>query len=174
MSNLTLLSRSPVPVRIGGRDFLLPHRPAAEWMGAAQRPSGLVSQLATPQQRDAMIDLVMDRPGAAEDLIKEGRRILGDATGRKWYQAQKLINTSLDTEALGRLLLSGLDPWERSIGEWCAATYALCVKGLDAKKRGRLDFSLALPPPGAEDEWDDDGGADPEATMSAVQALMGQ
>lgn len=174
MSDLALISREGVRVRVGGRDFHLPYRPAAEWMSAARRSSGLVSQLARPEDRDVMIELVMDVPGAVEDLHREGRRILTEATGRKWYQTEKLINTSVNPEVLGRLLLAGLDPWQRSIGEWCAAVYALAVKGLDDKKRTRLDFSLALPPPGFEDEWDDDGGADPEATMSAVQELMGQ
>lgn len=174
MSDFPLISRAPVRVCVGGRDLLLPYRPAAEWMAATRRLPGLVSQLATPEQREVLITLVMDQPGAAADLPREGRRILGEATGRKWYQALRLINTAADPEALGRLLLAGLDPWERTIGEWCAATYALAVKGADEKQRGRLDFRLALPPRGFEDEWDDDGGLDPEATLSAVQALTGQ
>ena len=170
MSNIALLSRSPVRVTVGGRTLFLPYRPAAEWMAATRHLPGLVSQLAEPETRDILLDLVMDRDGAAADMEAEGHRILGEATGRKWYQAIRIINGSVAEEALGRLLLAGLDPWQRSIGEWCAAMYALAVKGKDQKERTKLDFSLALPPRGFEDEWDDDGGNDPEATMNAMAA----
>ena len=173
MSDYPLISRRPLRVTVGGRDLLLPYAPAAEWISATRRLSVLVSQLATPEDREALVDLVMDSPGGAEDLIQEGKRILRHTTGRPWYEAQKLINTSMSAETLGRLRLAGVDPWECSVGEWCACVYALYVKGADTKERTKLDFSLALPPPGAEDEWDD-GGSDPEATMSAVQAMMGQ
>lgn len=173
MSDLSLISRAPVRVCVGGRDFALPFRPAAEWMAASRRLSTLVSQLAAPEDRETLVDLVMDHPRAADDLISEGRRVLREMTGRPWYEAQKLINTSLAADALGRLVLAGVDPWQRTIGEWCAALYALYVKGADTKERTKLDFALAVPPPGAEDEWDD-GGSDPEATAAAVAAMMGQ
>lgn len=173
MNSLALISRSLVRVTIGGRDFLLPYRCAAEWIQATQRSTALVARLATPEQREELLDLVMDHPDGARDMTLEGKRILGEATGRPGYQAQKLIAASLGTETLGRLVLAGVDPWQRTIGEWCAALYALYVKGADTKERNKLDFSLALPPPGAEDEWDDGANSDPEATASAVQAMMG-
>jgi hypothetical protein len=173
MTDPLLFSRDPALVTLAGRDFLLPYRPAAGWIGPSQRMAALVPLMAEREDRDAMVDLLMDHPGARADIISEGRRILSQATGRRWYEAQKLINTSVQPEALGRLILAGVHPWERSIGEWCAALYALYVKGADQKTRSKLDFSLALPPPGAEDEWDDEG-ADPEATMAAVQAMMNQ
>lgn len=172
MSDFRLIARTPIRARVGGRDFTIPYRPAAEWLLASRHLSTLVSQLARPEDRDTLVDLVLD--GYGSELEREGRRILGEVTGRKWYQALRLINTTANPESLGRLLLAGLDPWERTIGEWCAATYAMVAKGRDTKERNRMDFSLSLPPPGYEDEWDDDGGNDPEATMNAVQALMGQ
>ena len=171
MADPLLCSRDPVLVTLAGRDFLLPYRPAAGWVEPSRRVVALVPLMAERDDRDAMVDLLMDQPGTRADMISEGRRILSQATGRRWYEAQKLINTSMQPEALGRLVLAGVDPWQRSIGEWCAALYALYVKGADKKERTKLDFSLALPPPGAEDEWDDDG-SDAEATMAAFQAFM--
>ena len=82
------------------------------------------------------------------------------------------MSTSAGPDVLGRLVLANVDPWARSLGEWCAATYALCVKGCDEKGRMRFDFSLSVPPPGYEDEWDD-GGDDPEAVQAAVAKMMG-
>lgn len=124
--------------------------------------------------RDRLADLIFDNPRAHADVRAESLRILGDATGRKWFEAGRLIKTSLGSEALGRLTLAGADPWSLSIGQWCAATYALCVKGLDEKARLRLDFSLAVPPVGFEDEWDDGGGDDPAAVMAAIQGITGR
>lgn len=168
-----LLSRAPVTVTVAGRHFHLPYRPAAVWLDAAGRLPVLVSRLAEPDDREALVDLVMDHPNGAEDVRLESRRVLALVSGWKWWEAAKLINTSLGSEVLGRLVLAGVDPWQRTLGEWCAATYALCAKGTDAQSRLKLDFSLSVPPPGAEDGWDD-GGDDAEATLSAVQAMMGQ
>lgn len=173
MTDRLLFSRDPALVTLAGRDFLLPYRPAAEWVQPARRLATLVPLLATPADRDEMVDLLMSDPRAAGDMLTEGRRIIREFTGRPWYSAQKLINTSVQPEALGRLVLAGVDPWQRTIGEWCAAVYALYVKGTDDKARTKLDFSLAVPPPGEDGEWDDEGN-DAEATMAAVQAMTGQ
>jgi|SRR5690349_18537125 len=164
-----LLSRSALEAEVAGRRVHLPYAPAAVWIQHHNPLSLIVFHLADPAGQDAIRDGVAEGYQAVRDMEQEGRRILGQVVGRKWYQAQKLISASAGTEVLGRLLLAGLDPWQRSIGEWCAATYALHVKGLDQKERAKLDFSLALPPRGAEDEWDDEG-SDPEATMNAMAA----
>ncbi len=165
--------RDPVTVTVAGRGFVLPWRPAAVWCAGASRPSVLASLLADQDQRDGMADLVLETPGAAKELARESLRILSEACGRKWWEGNRLINTSIAPEILGRLVLAGVDPWARSVGEWTAAVYAMCVKGLDEKARLRLDFRLSLPPAGYEDEWDDEGGDDPEAVANAVQAMMG-
>lgn len=168
MSNL--LARSPSRVRVAGETFHLPYRPAAEWVSALERPSVLAALLAEAEDRDRMADLVA-APGtwAVEDLRRESLRILAEATGRTWWEAGRLVSTSVDPETLGRLVLAGVDPWRRSIGEWCAATYALRLKGADEKYRLRFDFFLSVPPPGEEDEWDD--GLDPVAAAEAVAAM---
>lgn len=173
MADPRVLSRAPIRVRVGEEEFELPWRPAAEWIPATMRGSALVSILAEPRDRDRMVDALLSHTGARADMARESRRILTESCGRKWYEAQRLINTSLQPEALGRLVLAGVDPWNRTIGEWCAALYALYVKGADEKARTKLNFSLALPPPGAEDQWDDEG-VDASATLAAVRALMGQ
>lgn len=172
-SDRSLISRAPVAVKVAGYSFWLPYRPAAAWAEEFQLTSALVSRMATPEDREILVDLVMSHPDGARDLRAEGRRVLAEVSGWPWWSAQKLIATAIRGEALGRLVLAGVDPWQRTLGEWCAAVYALYVKGADEKNRMKLDFSLSVPPPDAEAEWDD-GGDDAEATMNAVQALMGQ
>lgn len=165
--------RDPVTVTVAGTALTIPWRPAAVWCAGASRPSVLASLLADQEQRNDLADLILEQRGASKELARESLRILSEACGRRWWEANRLINTSVAPEILGRLVLAGVDPWARSVGEWTAAVYAMCVKGLDDKARMRLDFKLSLPPAGYEDEWDDEDGDDPEAVANAVQAMMG-
>lgn len=165
-----LLSRAPVGVTVAGAHIALAWAPAAVWMRGLDSRRTIVTELATPEQREVLADLILEHEGAVADLRDESRRILAEATGRRWWEAAKLVNTARSGEALGRMVLAGVDPWSRSIGEWCAAVYALAAKGRDEKARLKLDFELALPPPGEEDAWDDDGD-DAAATMDVVNQI---
>ena len=167
------LLRDPLTVTVAGVRFLLPYRPAAVWTTAMACPEALASLLAEPADRDRMADLVLEHARGREDLKRESLRLLSEVTGRKWWEAARLLNTSVSPETLGRLVLSGVDAWSRSAGEWCAAVDALHVKGQDEKGRLRFDFSLSIPPPDYEDEWDDDG-VDPEAAMAAIAQMTGK
>lgn len=172
-SDFRILSRDPLTITVAGTRIEIPYRPAAVWARATRESSRLpvAAALADDTGRETLADLLLEEDGAVADLRAESRRILGDVGGRPWWEVSALLNTSVEGELLGRMLLAGLDPWQRSLGEWIAATYALCLKGQDEKGRIRFQFSLSIPPPGYEDEWDD-GGTD-EAAIEAAQKLMG-
>ena len=165
-------TREPLRITVAGTQLWVPYRPAGAWAAALNQIHILAALLATQEQREVLGDLVLSHPQAVDDLKRESRRILGDASGRKWWEAARLLGASSGTEVLGRLVLAGVDPWNRSLGEWCAATYALCVKGQDDKGRLKFDFSLSIPPAAFEDEWDDDGD-DPDAIMASLAGLTG-
>lgn len=150
-----LFSRRPLPVTVAGVTVMLPWRPAAEWVSHLDHLHVLAARLADPEGRDALARAVTNKTGAAKELKAESLRILGEVTGRKWWESGRLLASSADTEILGRLVLSGVDPWQRSAGEWAAAVYALCLKDQDQKGRDKFTFTLSLPPPGYEEEWDD-------------------
>jgi hypothetical protein len=156
-------------ITVAGARYEIPYRPAAEWVDAVQRISTLASALADPGDREEIADLVLEHPRARDDLREESLRILTQAAGRAWWEAGRLLNTSLQPEVLGRLVLAGADAWQRSVGEWCAAVYALCVKGQDEKGRVRFDFTLSIPPPGYESAWDDGGGSDPMEFLASLK-----
>lgn len=172
-SDFAPLSRDPVAITVAGTRILLPYRPAAVWATGLDRLGHLAGHLADPEDRERIAELLLEHPRVADDLKRESLRILGEEAGRKWWEAARLISTSVSTEVLGRLVLAGADAWTRSIGEWVAAVYALCMKGRDEKERLRFEFSLSIPPPGYEDEWDDDG-VDPEAAMAAIAQMTGK
>jgi len=162
------LHRDPLTVTLAGTQFTVPYRPAAVWTQAMVQPQTLAAALADQEERDEMADLLLDYPQAVDELRQESLRILSEATGWKWWEGGRLLNTSVQSEVLGRLVLANVDPWARSVSEWCAAVYALCVKGQDEKGRIKFDFSLSVPPPGYEDEWDD-GGDDPMEFLSSIR-----
>lgn len=172
-SDFAVFLRQPLTITVAGTRFRVPYRPAGDWAAALNRIHLLAALLAEERDRESITDLVLDHPQAVDDLRRESLRILSEATGRKWWEAARLLSTSAQSEVLGRLVLSGVDPWGRSIGEWCAATYALCAKGQDEKGRLRLDFSLSIPPAEFEDEWDD-GDVDPNAVMASLAGLNGK
>ena len=170
-SDASILARTPLTVTVTGTSVTVPYRTAAEWARGLEHLGSLAAVLADPQEREVLVDLLVDDAQAVVDLRAESLRILGDATGRKWWEGARLLSTSTSPEVLGRLVLAGVDAHTRSVGEWCAAVYALCVKGQDEKGRLKFDFSLSIPPPGWEDEWDD--GYDVGSAADAVKALMG-
>lgn len=171
-SDFALLLREPSTVTVAGVRIHIPYRPAAEWMRALTRLDALAGALAAREARDVLVELLMDHPDAYAQLRAESLRILGEAGGRKWWEVGRLLSTSAQPEILGRLVLAGADPWTRSVGEWCAATYALCVKGQDEKGRLKFDFSLSIPPQEFEDEWDD--GDDPAVVLAGLAGLTGE
>lgn len=173
-SDFAPILREPVTVTVAGTRISLPYQPAAVWAKGLERLSFLAAVLAGPDDRERIADLLIEHPHAVAELRAESLRILGEAAGRRWWEAGRLLSTSVQPEVLGRLVLANVDPWQRSVGEWCAAVYALCVKGQDEKGRIRFDFSLSIPPADHEDEWDDGGGLDPAAAMAAVAQLTGK
>lgn len=170
-SEFAPLSRDPLTITVAGTRIDLPYRPAAVWAAGLERLGQLVAALADDEGRELLVDLVIGNPGSVQELRSESLRVLEEASGRRWWVAGRLISTSVSPEVLGRLVLAGVDPWNRSVGEWCAATYALCVKGHDEKGRLRFDFSLEVPPPGYEDAWDDEGvdPAEAEAFLASMK-----
>lgn len=172
-SEFAPLLREPLAITVAGTRLLIPYRPAAMWAAGLDRLNFLAGVLADEKGREVLADLVLEYPQAVDELRRESFWILGESAGRKWWEVARLLTTSAQSEVLGRLVLAGVDPWSRSVGEWCAATYALCVKGQDEKGRLRFDFSLSIPPPEFEDEWDD-GDVDPAAVMAGLAGLNGK
>lgn len=171
-SEASLLSHRPMSAVVAGARIPLPWRPAAVWCEGVGHIGTLLSELADPDVRDILADLITDHPQAVDELRRESFRLLEEATGRRWWESARLLATAASPQVLGRLVLAGVDPWSRTVGEYVAATYSLCIKGSDEKSRMRFELSLSMPPAGYEDAWDDDGD-DAEATMAAVSAMMG-
>jgi hypothetical protein len=160
-----------VPVEIGGRTLMLAWRPAAEWTTVQTEMD--VLRFLTDDDRSLVSRMVLDGTVRSDNVVSSVHRVLEAVTGRRWWEGQSLLAMSVQPEALGHLTLAGVDPWQRSAYEWCAATYALYTRHADEKGRLRFDFQLSIPPRGYEDEWDADGGDDSAAVEKALAGWMG-
>ncbi|MFD3535244.1 hypothetical protein [Streptomyces sp. NPDC058664] len=160
-----------MPIQIGGQTFNLAWRPAAEWTGVE---TGFdVIALLSEEDRSAIGRMVLDGTVNTDNVVSAAHQALELVTGRRWWEGWKLLAMSVQPDALGHLTLAGVDPWQRSAYEWCAATYALFTRNADEKDRLRFDFQLSIPPRGYEDEWGTEDGDDPEAVEKALTAWIG-
>ena len=158
-------------MQIGGLAFLLPWRPAAEWTTVQAAMD--VTRMLTEEDQLVLGRMILDGSVTLDNVVRSLHDVLEAVTGRRWWEGTRLLAMSVQPEALGHLTLAGVDPWQRSAYEWCAATYALFTKRADEKERLRIDFQLSIPPRGYEDDWGDDGGDDPEAVQKALADWMG-
>lgn len=151
---LRLLSRGPAYARVGGHELIVPWHPARDWLEAIRHDHrGLVLRLA--EDAGDLVAGLADLSVPLSDVEKGSVQLLEEETGRRWWIALKLAYSSAGESVLGELTLSGVDPGQVSIGQWCAAVYRVLTRNCDAKERMKLDFELELPPPGYEDSWDD-------------------
>lgn len=171
MPEFVALSRSPISVTLGGQSFHIPWKSAAEWAVSFDRYKLLSVVLAEPKDRDRVALSLLDDPSLSEEIERESYRLLTEQAGRPWWEVVRLVANSNAPEALGHLTLAGVDPWRVSLGQWCAATYALYTKDQNQEGRFKFDFLLAVPPEGFEEQWDD-GADDADAIAAAVAGMM--
>lgn len=160
-----------MPVEIGGRTLMLAWRPAAEWTTVQTEMD--VLRFLTDEDRSVVGRMILDGIVRSDNVVSCVHQVLEAVTGRRWWEGHRLLTMSVQPDALGHLTLAGVDPWQRSAYEWCAATYALYTRHADEKERLRFDFQLSIPPRGYEDDWLTDGGDDPEAVEKALTGWMG-
>ncbi|MFK3734072.1 hypothetical protein ACI2LJ_27825 [Streptomyces sp. NPDC088090] len=160
-----------MPIQIGGQAFALAWRPAAEW--TTVRTELDVIRLLPETDQDTVGWMILEGETSFRSLADAAHSVLETVTGRRWWEGIRLLMMSVQPETLGHLALAGVDPWQRSAYEWCAATYALHTRNADEKARMRFDFQLGIPPRGYEDEWGVDGGDNPEDVQKQIMAWTG-
>lgn len=167
-----LISRTPAALNVAGVQVVVPFAPAATWLEALSAPHVLAFTLADQDSKRKLIDALTTVPGAAEALESQSYALLRSATGRaRWWESVRLANTAATPDVLGRLVLAGVDPHTRTIGEWCAAMYTLATQNADETGLIKFEMTLAFPPDGFEDEWDD--GEDYDQMIEGFRDLPG-
>ena len=132
-----------------------------------------VIRFLTEEDRTAMGRMLLDGEVHDDNVVRAVHGVLEIVTGRRWWEGRRLLGWSVQPDVLGQLTLAGVDPWQRSAYEWCAATYALYTRNADETERMRFDFQLSLPPKGYEDDWGSNDGDNPEAVQKALAGWTG-
>lgn len=167
-----LISRAPVTVNVAGVQVTVPFSPAGVWIEHLDRPSTLLYRLADEPSQRALLEALRTVPGADKALENQSYAFLARMTGRaRWWEGLRLANTGAAPDVLGRMVLNGVDPYARTVGEWCAAMYTLAVQDQDETGVIRFEMQLAFPPAGFEEQWDD--GEDYETMAAGFRDLPG-
>lgn len=168
-----LLSREPRYLSIAGANVIIPFAPAALWLPQLSYPYYVAQAMTDDAGREAIEEVLIEVPGAEDALKWQSLQLLRDVTGRdRWWEGTRLAATGADPDFMGHLVLAGVDPWNRTLGEWCAAVYTVATRRADALELEKFRMRLAFPPAGHEDEWETE--AEAAAMMAAMADVPGQ
>lgn len=167
----------PVTVVLDGEDFVLPARPAVDWVRAVIENDPIAvfpGMLENPDDYDWIVEQLLADEAMAGKVEQVTQQVLTAVAGRPWWQADRLIQfAAVNWELLlGTLALHGASVDTMSLPAFLSAVYAWHVDRMDEKQRMRFDDELAKVPPGVVStqtvETFDDGGA---SFMAAFGAL---
>lgn len=171
----TPYDRGPHTIGAGPLSLTLGFRPAGVWIPAlvAPRLDPVFPDALEPGSREDLAVALATGSVTTADLNTAIRNLISEASGwREWWAAIRLAAVSTSRETSGHLALAGLDPQSVSLAEWLNAVYVLHTRHAKPEDVFKFEASLIAPPPGIEDEWDDDG-EDFHMMMSAAASLPG-
>jgi len=119
--------------------------------------------------------MMLDGEIGIDLLVKRSRELLSVASGRPWWEADRLIRSSGESWNIigGELTRLGVDLERVPLGAALNAIYVICVRTMDEKERNKFDIDLRLPPIGVEGVTTEEM-YDEKAATAAFTALMGQ
>lgn len=167
------LTRNPVTVQVDGRDIAVPYRTAGEWLAALSdsQPSLCLVRLTDETNRAWLLSRLAEGTLDLEAAARGSYDALEQVGGRRWWETYRLALLGVEDPLLGHLVLAGVDPYARGLGEWCAAVYTLATRNAKPEDQFKLDAQLAAPPPGYEDEWETE--EDFAAMVAAARNMPG-
>jgi hypothetical protein len=167
------LSREPRHLNVAGARIVIPFSPAALWLPQLEYPYYAAQAMTDDDGREALEDVLIEVPGAEDALKHASLDLIREVTGRaRWWEGTRLASLGADPDFMGHLILAGVDPWTRSLGEWCAAAYTVATKDADRVGQERFRMRLSFPPVGHEDEWEtEDEYAAMEASMADLPGM---
>lgn len=150
-------SRDPLQIEVAGRPIEVPYAPAAVWIDALLTGSGtsaLLVALTDEETGDRILSALLDGELSPAEVQQGSYDLLGVAAPFTWWKTVRLLSTAGRDDLAGHLVLSGVDPWQRSTAEVVCAVYTLLTKNSDASGRFKIDAQIDDPPPGiVDDQW---------------------
>jgi hypothetical protein len=167
------LTAWPVDVAIGGKVYVVPPLPAAQWMILLLDEFGsfdTVIEVLSVTDRAEIEQGVIDGTVDDKDMEQAFRDVVEVAAGRPWWVVLNYLNLiqGFWSRFHGRILLSGLDPERVSFGAYLDAAHYSFIEGRDEQGIQKIINFLETPPPGYEIELDQ------ETESETFLAMMNQ
>jgi hypothetical protein len=151
---LASLGCGEIWITLAGRDYLLPDRPAADWLscliGTGFRE--IIPGWMSHDDELTILDLLAEDKITSQELDDATYAAMTVAAGREWWWAIKLISyASMDvhhwSRINGRLMLAGLDAREISLAAWVDAVYFVHVEHMtDQDEYTKFKADMDMPP----------------------------
>lgn len=170
---LASLAPREVVVRLGDRDYVIPPRPAIDWLEVllTNNAVAVIPAWFATDDRHAFYVAAMADEFDNDDLDAATSDAITVAAGRPWWLAANLVTLAAadhHTWAMlhGRLVLAGLDSRDAPLGAWLDGLYAGILEGQqDPDSRRRFETAIETPPEGVD--------IDEESESAAFLALAG-
>jgi len=155
------LTAWPINLNIGGRQYTIPAEPASTWLlalldefGSFEAVIEMFSVADKAQIEQDVIDGTLDE----QDKTKAFRDAVEIAAGRPWWVVVNYLNLLRGFWARfhGRILISGLNPEQVSLGAYLDAAHYAFIENRDEQAAQKILNFLETPPPGLEIELDED------------------
>lgn len=140
-----------IEVQLGDDWYRIPPMPAAAWIAAILDESWLDIVPGWCENSDTLDDGLDDGTITAVDCVKAARDAVAEAAGTLWWTAIRLVHLAAG-DAMGELLLAGIDLHTVSLGAVVQAVYRLHTRETSKAQRAKLDGQLDQTPAGVSAE----------------------
>lgn len=167
-------AREEQMVRLGDRDVRVPYASADRWISCVTAsPVTILTGLTDGPTAEAVVWSVVDGDVSPEQVSATAYQLLERVVPYRWWKTVRLLGLSTRDDIVGHLTLSGLDPRDLTVAQWCAAVYTLVTRNADTKERFKVDVEFDAPPPGiVENDWISDDEF--KAMVESARAMPGQ
>lgn len=155
------LTTWPVEFFLAGQEYVIPARPAADWLIALLDDYGSFTQvieMLDVEEKAQIEQAVIDGKVEDGELEQIFRDAVEAASGRSWWVVINYLNLLQGAWSRfhGRILMAGLNPEEVSLGAYLDAAHFSFIDGKDESGVQRINNFLETPPPGVKVELDDE------------------
>jgi hypothetical protein len=151
---LASLGFGEIWITLAGEEYLLPDRPAADWLSCliGNGFREIIPGWMSPEDESRILNLLFDDKISPKEIDDATYDAMSVAAGRDWWWAMKLITyASMDvhhwSRVNGRLILAGLDPRQISLAAWVDAVYAVHIEHMtDQDEYTKFKADIDMPP----------------------------
>lgn len=139
---------------LGGDTYNIPPLPADEWLEVVwnfEDEALPFLHLLSPDEQADIMWAMLGGGITVEELAGRCREILAAVSGRRWWEADRLIRSSAAGWAYigGELTRRGVDLSKISLASALNTIYVIAVLTMTADEKKKFDFELSAPPPAA-------------------------